>query len=324
MTASANAPVSADTPHGRVPDFFIVGHPKSGTSALFQMLQSYPQLHMPRKEPSYFVPEVRSRRSKRYSRGISEYVSLFAEAAPEQLIGEATTSYLWSQTAAGLIAEAQPGARIVAILREPADFLRSLHLQFVRSHVETEQNFRNALALDGPRREGRQIPRNSTRPRQLVYSDHVDYVEQLKRYHAVFPSEQVLVLIYEDFRADNAATVRQVLRFLNVDDAPPEQLIEANPAAAVRSPRMYDLVRSLYLGRAPAARTVKKSVKALTSQRMRHETMATMRRAQRREPPPPDSALMDELRRRYKGEVEALSDYLGRDLITYWHYDRLD
>ncbi len=43
-----------------------------------------------------------------------------------------------------------------------------------------------------------------------MYSEHVRYVEQLRRYHAVFPAEQVLVLIYDDFRADNEATLRRV------------------------------------------------------------------------------------------------------------------
>ncbi len=115
----------------------------------------------------------------------------------------------------------QPKARIIAILREPASFLRSLHLQFIRSDVETEPDFRKAIALEGLRGEGRRLPPNSTRPQLLVYSEHVRYVEQLQRYRAVFPVDQMLVLIYEDFRADNEATVQQVLRFLDVDDVSP-------------------------------------------------------------------------------------------------------
>jgi Sulfotransferase domain len=322
MTASANAPVSFDVGSGRAPDFFIVGHPKSGTSALFKMLQSYPQLHLPRKEPSYFVPELRQ--SDRYSGGISEYLSLFDQATPEQLIGEATTTYLWSHTAASLIAEVQPQARIVAILREPASFLRSLHLQFIRSSVETEPDFRKALALDQLRSEGKRIPANSTRPQLLVYANHVRYVEQLERYRSVFGAERVLVLIYEDFRADNEATIREVLRFLGIDAPPPAQLIEANHASAVKSPRMYDLTRSLYLGRAPLAAAAKKSIKALTSQRMRHRALIATQRAQRDDPPPPDAELAGELRARFRDQVVALSEYLDRDLLRTWNYDGLD
>jgi hypothetical protein len=287
---------------------------------MYRMLRSHPQIHMPRKEPSFFVPELLAD-SSRYAAGIGDYMALFDAAAPEQRIGESTTWYLWSQTAAGRIARAQPGARIIAILREPASFLRSLHLQFIRSDVETEADFRSALALEAPRSEGRQMPRNSTRPQLLMYSQHVRYVEQLQRYYSVFPPEQILVLIYEDFRADNEGTIRRVLGFLEIDDVVPVESIEVNTAAALRSPRLNELVRSLYLGGAPTTRAIKGTIKAISSQRMRHRALGALRRAQADEPPPVDAQLMLELRARFKGEVTALSDYLKRDLLSFWKYD---
>src|SRR5664280_1355613 len=64
----------------------------------------------------------------------------------------------------------------------------------------------------------------------------------------------VLVLIYEDFRRDNEATVRQVLRFLEVDDTRPVEVTEANPTVRVRSPQLHKLVRSVYLGRGAVTR----------------------------------------------------------------------
>jgi hypothetical protein len=318
MTAPASVSAPARASSGRAPDFFIVGHAKSGTSAMHRMLSAHPRLHMPRKEPSYFVPELL--RSDRYAGGLADYLALFDDAAPEQLIGESTTWYLWSQTAASAIAAVQPGARIIAILREPASFLRSLHLQFIRSDVETEPDLAKALALERPRSEGRQMPRNSTRPPLLMYSRHVRYVEQLRRYYAVFPAEQILVLIYEDFRADNEGTIQQVLRFLDVGAADAVESVEVNAAAGVRSPRLNELVRSLYLGNAPATRALKGTIKALSSQRTRHHALGLLRRAQAEAPPPADAELMLELRKRFRGEVAALGDYLKRDLLTFWEY----
>jgi hypothetical protein len=323
MTASVDATASAGAPTRRAPDFFIVGHPKSGTSALFQMLSAHPQLHMPRKEPHYFVPEVRSARDARFANGIGDYLELFAEARPDQLIGEATTAYLWSEHAAERIAEVQPGARIIAVLREPADFLRSLHMQFIRSNAEDERDLRRAIALDEERRAGRQIPRNSTRPAQLVYAEHVRYVEQLRRYHEAFGPDQVLVLIYEDFRADNEGTLRRVLSFLGVDENVALETIEANPTVAVRSPRLYSAVRSLYLGRDAGSGALKRSIKSVTSQRARRRVMRGMRGMQYEAPPAADEQLMRELRLRFKPEVVALSDYLDRDLVSFWGYDQL-
>ena len=121
---------------------------------------------------------------------------------------------------------------------------------------ETEKDFRKALALEEVRREGRAIPRYTYWPQALLYSEHVRYVEQLRRYHAVFPPEQVLVLIYEDFRRDNEAAVRQVLRFLDVDDAPRSRRWRRTPTVRVRSQRRR-VIDAVYLGRGPASLAVK-------------------------------------------------------------------
>ncbi|HUH82034.1 MAG TPA: sulfotransferase, partial [Solirubrobacteraceae bacterium] len=209
-------------PGARLPDFFVVGQPKSGTTALYHMLRRHPQIFMPEnKEPWFFASELHERTPPRPAgtpRTLSEYAALFAPARAGQRAGEATVLYLWSRTAAQAIAETVPDARIIAVLREPASLLRSLHLQFVETYIETEPDLRTALALEGPRREGRHVPRHTYWPQALAYSEHVRYVEQLRRYHERFPPGRVLVLIYDDFRRDNAATVRTVLRFLEVDE----------------------------------------------------------------------------------------------------------
>jgi hypothetical protein len=326
-TSIEPADAGAVVPGGRVPDFFIVGHAKSGTSALYRMLRRHPQIYMPDvKEPCFFVPEIADsvRTSDKHPDTLEGYLSLFAGARPDQVVGEATPSYLWSQTAAARIAQVAPAARIIAILREPASFLRSLHLQYVRTHVETERDLRTAIALEERRRRGEAIPRESTRSQWLLYSEHVRYVEQLRRYHAVFQRERVLPLIYDDFRADNEATVRQLLQFLGVDDAGPIDLIEWNPSVQIRYPRLYTFVHSLYMGRHPALAAPKSVIKALTPQRLRHDLLAAQQRAQRAKPRPPDEELMRELRRRFKGEVVALSEYLDRDLVALWGYEHLD
>src|SRR5258708_15557006 len=113
MTAFAEATAVVHSPRGRMPDFFIVGHPKCGTTALYQMLRAHPQIFMPElKEPWFFASELMERRPDALPGTIEDYLSLFAESAPGQRVGEATPSYLRSLTAAGRIADLQPGARI--------------------------------------------------------------------------------------------------------------------------------------------------------------------------------------------------------------------
>ncbi len=331
MTASTEPPVPAGISDSRAPDFLIVGHPKCGTSALFEMLRRHPEIYMPDvKETWFFAPELRRSRpgprepeSVTQPQALERYLSLFAAARPDQRAGEATPSYLRSRTAAQRIAEVAPDARIVALLREPASFLRSLHLQFVQTNVETENDLRKALALEEDRREGRHVPARSAQPRDLLYADIVRYVEQLRRYHEAFGPEQVLVLIYDDFRRDNEATVRTVLRHLGVRDSPIEAM-DANPTVRVRSRRLHELVHSVSVGAGPASRTAKAGLKLITSRRLRREALrVTRRRVVFAEPRPADEDLMLELRRSFKGEVVALSEYLGRDLVSLWGYDDL-
>ncbi len=305
----------------RVPDFFIVGHHKSGTTALHQMLSRHPQIYMPSlKEPKFFARDLPARleppTARKLPGTLDEYLALFADAQPQQRVGEASPSYLRSHAAAGLIAQVQPAARIVAILREPASFVRSMHLQLVQSHVETEQDLAKALAAEDVVRAGRQLRR---------YSDHVTYAEQLRRYHAVFPREQVLVLIYDDFRADNEATMRRVLRFLDVDDTVKIETVEANPTVAIRSLRLNNALGALNEGHGPLARAFASAVKRVTPDRLRrHALLAVRRKLVYRKPPPADESVTLELRRRFRSEVLALSEYLDRDLVTLWGYDSID
>ncbi len=313
-----------------MPDFFIVGHAKCGTTALYEMLRGHPQIFMPElKEPAYFATDLRRRFQPRGSGPLPEtlpdYLALFEGAQEGQRVGEASSLYLWSHEAARGIAGLSPQASIVAILREPAGFLRSLHMQLLQNHIESEKSLRRAVELEPARREGRKIPRRSVRPQALLYSDRVRYVDQLRRYHDMFPAEQVLVLIYDDFRADNEGTVRQVRRFLGVDDSQPVAVGDANRSVMMRSQQLDGLVNAVAVGHGPVSRSVKGAVKAVVPAGVRSRALrATQQRLVHGAPKPPDEELMRELRRRFAPEVVALSSYLGRDLVSEWGYDRLD
>ncbi len=314
----------------KVPDFFIVGEPKSGTTALYEMLRSHPQIFMPDfKEPRYFASDLPSRFQAPRASGLDpetfdDYLALFDPAEPGQITGEASTAYIWSKTAAGLIAEARPDAKIIAIFREPASYLRSLHLQLMQIRIEKEKTLRKALEQEASRREGKNVPDDIANwPQVLLYADRTRYVEHLKRYHAAFPPEQVLTLIYDDFRKDNEGTLRQVLRFLEVDEEAPVEVTEANPTIRMRSQKLDEMMVAVTVGQGPVSSAAKRTIKALVPRRMRHSLRWLIwRRVVFGEPEAPDEQLMSELRVRFRGEVEALGEYLGRDLIALWGYDK--
>jgi hypothetical protein len=321
----------ARTTEARRPDFFIVGHAKCGTTALYNMLKAHPQVYMPSvKEPEFLsrAPEHHAHRAslpeKRLPDTLERYLALFEGAAPGQLAGEASTEYLRTLSTARRIAELQPDARIIAMFREPTSFLRSLHLQLLQVGVETEPDFERAIALEDDRRQGRRIPRGCSWPPALLYSEHVRYRDQLRQYHEHFGRERVLALIYDDFLADNAAVVRRVLRFLGVDDSFEIEATKANPTLRVRSQRGERLVNAVSVGKGPLSRPVKRALKTVLPERARrHAKRAAVHMVIETEPKPPAEEFMAALRRRYKGEVVAASEDLDRNLLGLWGYDGL-
>ncbi len=326
--------------NGRAPDFFIVGHERSGTTALYEILKQHPQIFMPElKEPRFFVTDP-SRRGPAPPHPVrpwtlEEYLALFADAAPEQRVGEASPQYIRVPEAARLIAQVQPAARIIALLREPASFVRAYHIHSVRGLVETERDLRTAIALEERRRRGEMLPRGVRAINRLFYCEHVRYVEQLRRFEAEFGRERMLVLIYEDFRRDNDATARAVMRFLDVDDTVALDIAQGDQTEnirrgrrahrAVRFQRLHRAALALQLASRQPARAGQfaRTVDALTPRWLRSEALGNLARRTIFSRPPSDEQLLYELRVRFKPQVEALSEYLGRDLVALWGYDRI-
>jgi hypothetical protein len=315
---------------GRVPDFFVIGHQKCGTTALYHMLRGHPQIFLSEyKEPRFFAPELRpplKHETPDRPQTLASYLALFAGAGAGQLVGDTSPQYIRSPTAAARIAAVRPSARIIAILREPASYLRSYHGEMVLNHVEPEKDFRKAIELEPERRRAAAAV-DSFLPPQFLYSEHVRYVEQLRRFEAHFPREQMHLIVYDDFRRDNEATVRGVQRFLGVDDTVVPAPVQTSPNEAVRSLRLHRLRSAVGAADAGSgsAGALARTLSAITPRRVRGGALsAAVRRLAYAPPKPVEEPFVLELRRRFKPEVVALSEYLDRDLLELWGYDRLD
>jgi len=322
---------AASNSERRLPDFFIAGHAKCGTTALYGMLSAHPQIYMSAvKEPEYLsrAPQHRlrgpSEPAKRLPDTLERYLALFADASPDQLAGEASTEYLRTPGTAARIAALCPDARIIAMFREPVSFVRSLHLQLLQVGVETESDFVKATGLEADRRAGRHVPRECRWPPALLYSEHVHYTRQLREYHEHFGRERVLTLIYDDFLADNERVMREVLRFLAVDETIAIEPTTANPTLRVRSQRGERLVNAVSVGKGPVSRTLKRTLKTVLPERVRKDAhRKAVRLVIDTEPAPPPEEFIEELRHRFAGEVSEVSEYLERDLVKLWGYETL-
>ena len=191
-----------------VPDFFMrADSPEVRRhGALYDVAAPSADLHARAREPIFFASELPPRAHRyRAPATLQEYLSLFDDAPPRSARRRGLRLLSVVSHRAGSDRQVAPRARIVAILREPASFLRSLHCSACSRVTRPSATCVGRSALEEARRQGRSLPRRSRWPQVLLYSDYVRYVEQLRRYRALFAREQMLVLIYDD----SVATTRR-------------------------------------------------------------------------------------------------------------------
>ena len=303
-----------------MPSFFIVGAQKAGTTSLYQYLNQHPQVYMsPIKEPFFFDHEMDSkgevvrrefaghRQPPRFT-NIEEYSTLFEGARDEKAIGEATPLYIYAPGTAERIERFVPGAKPIALLRNPADRAYSAFLYALRMGVEPLTDFAQALREEPFRIRNRWHYVFHYRSRGL-------YHQQLKRYYEVFGRERLGVWLYEDMREDPAGVARNVFRFLGVDDTfAPDTSSRYNPAGVPASRAARAAMRA-------TNRAVWVLRKALPPTSGILPIAFEMRRAvQSRvltEPPPIDPELRGELVEGYKEDILRLQELIGRDLSIW-------
>jgi len=225
------------------PNFFIVGAPKCGTTALSTYLKNHPHIFMTTpKEPGYFAEDLPG---LRYISTQLEYEHLYRAAQPESLaIGEASPSYMFSKKAISLIREYNSAAKIIVMLRNPLEMLVSYHSQLVFSSFEDQRDFNIAWSLQSERTSGRAIPALCREPGLLQYREMALLGDQLERIFSFFPSNQILVIFYEDFRTDTASVYKSVLDFLAVPHDGRTEFPAVNRAKIARWERLNQLLHS--------------------------------------------------------------------------------
>ena len=197
-----------------LPNFLILGAQKAGTTALYAYLRWHPQVTGPSfKEVSFF--------DRHYPRGERWYRAHFP-ARRRTAIGEASPSYLLHPLAPERVAALLPDARLIALLRNPADRAFS-HYQHEVALGREPLSFEDAIAAEDARLRG-EVERMLGDPAYFshawwnyTYVARGRYAEQLERWYAAFPRARLLVVFTEELAAETGATYRRVLEFLGLE-----------------------------------------------------------------------------------------------------------
>lgn len=305
-----------------VPNFFVVGAPKAGTTSLYHYLDQHPSIYMsPIKEPCFFAPEVvdftrRSRalfeadraplrvyldgpmREKRHGIVLEweQYLKLFKHVHDETAVGEVSGNYLASSGAPHAVRSRIPTARIIMMLRDPVDRLFSQYAA-ARGAGETLKTFVPWVAEHRSAEATRQPPFGPVWTGQ--YALHV------QRYLECFPPSQVRIHVYDDYVRTPGTVLRDVLAFLGVDpDWPLDTTRRHNVTLVPRWPLLHRLL----------VRPVRRAIGPMVPARFTRGAREWYLTRPRLRPTAEERAQVLEI---YEKDIRALEALIERDLSTW-------
>ncbi len=199
-----------------LPDFYVVGAQKSGTTSICSILGQHPKISISTPKETMFLCRddvdfhscflvERSQEWKsfdwRENRDalLKRYEKLFPRESPDTLCGDGSTTYMPSKRAAERIASLRPDAKIIFVLRDPVDRASSAYWHYVNTGV-VSRTFRNQLRFDG---------------QGILLKGR--YAEQIKTYMKLFPREQLYFELFERYVSNRQSVINGILQFLSLE-----------------------------------------------------------------------------------------------------------
>lgn len=296
----------------RPPDFSIIGAMRSGTSAIASSIAQHESIFITNpKEPSYFVQ--RELRTQSYGPGDKVFAERITTTEPGYMAlfpnhgrthcGDASTAYLYfSRDAAPRMFSWNPQMKIVALLRNPIDRAYSSYLYMRSRGREPIPVFEDALEAENKRYRAGWAP-------MWQYLQAGLYSQQLEPFFDLFPENQIIVYIFEDWAHFQNQVTKEIVARVG---AQPSQFFSlTGQANASGSPRSNAISKFLFnpWSRRLATHLPRKFVDIA---RKGHERTL-------RQPPSLDPNTRDDLAHYYESEVRRLEPLLERNLDHWLH-----
>lgn len=299
-----------------LPNFFIVGAAKSGTSSLDRYLSQHPDIYIPPKKEAHFfsIADFPSQFEGPGDEGMnlytvrnpSEYEQLFDGVRNETSIGESSVFYLYYPGTAKRIQRAIPNAKVIVILRNPVDRAFSAYTHLIRDGRET-LSFEQSLAQEEKRKSMHFEP-------MWLYRELGLYSTQVKRYLDVFGREQVHVVIFEEFLKNPEEHLKGVLNFLGVKaDIEIDTSTEYNESGQPKLRWMYDFISK--------PNGLKEIIKPLFPPAMR-EKLGIRAKSMMLTKMQMETATRAKLTNYFAGDIARLEEILERSLSVWTNWNR--
>ena len=300
-----------------LPNFLIIGSPKSGTTSLYHYLNQHPQIYMsPVKEPRFLCLDGEildwcgPGDKKQFIDGsitkFKDYQALFEGVSNEIAIGEASTWYLYYPRTPEKVKHYIPDVKLIAILRNPAERAYSNYLMNLRLGNESLKDFAQALQAEDQRVENNwsQI---------WFYKRRGYYYKQLKPYFDVFGNDKIKVYLYDDLKSDLNGLLKDIFEFLGVDGQfIPNTTAKYNTAKPVvpKNQLLYDFFTK--------DNPMKAVLRPFLSEEFRRSFVSSIKAKDLTNPSFKDE-VKEQLLQDYLEDIQNLQDLIGRDLSVWIH-----
>lgn len=295
-----------------LPNFLIIGAPRSATTLLSKCFSEHPEIYMAalgQHSPGdihFFNVSTEISYQENFQKGIAWYQQLFTGVTSEKAIGEKTAHYLSDPQAPAVIQQYLPDVRMIAILRNPIERAYSDYWYHL-GEISYKMSFLEACF--------------SEKTKRLLLIEAGLYYEQIMRYLEYFDRSRFLFLLYDDLQADSLGTIQNAYNFIGVnpDFVPVQYNQRINAALAFRGGSFYlrlfgglvkqNLPRLFKLaGRLPITSLIQEKISRdnnTDSKESLYQTMSTKERTT--------------LANFYYEQNYKLSELLEQDLIALWH-----
>ena len=293
----------------RMPNLFIIGAAKAGTTALYDYLAQHPQVFLSSvKEPMFFS------REEYYARGLDYYEDVYFEGAENYPVrAEATPHYLyWSKKVAPRIKEVygERPVKFIVSFRDPVSRAYSWYWNMVREGKE-DLDFNEALRVEEYRLKQNRYELHQLGSMVYGYSAGSRYSSLLQPYLELFSLSSFFFVFQDDLKSRANETCRNIFDFLGIESSIQINTSDSNPAAMPRSRLLHKTLRQRSL--------FKEFIKPFIPMRFRRPLKSTMMHVNLKETSyaPLDPPLAHELRLSYRTEIEQLEKITGRNLSSW-------
>jgi hypothetical protein len=298
------------------PNFFIIGAPRCGTTALSEYLRGHPLIGFSEpKETQFFATDMPSIRVVKNEAAYLKRCFGHIKELKSEIIGEGSVWHLYSQDAISNILSFNRQAKFVVMVRNPIELIRALHEKQLELLDEDCESLETAWRLQSSRRAGFNIPKSCREPKLLMYGDVGKLGEQIQRLIKLVPHNQVLVICFEDFTANTKEVYQKVLSFLGVDDDGRSDFPKINEGRRVKARWLYEAVSRPHPALLKIIFTGKSilGLKKLGVQSYIRNKLLVSRRTK----PSVSSSFLEELRGYFAEDIRLLSTLINRDL-SHW------